>query len=1044
MLNLYTSANFALALKNYLTKTIMNQRFYLLLLFWAILTVQSFGQTTITVQDDDLMENTVYNWTKDNAYVLDGLVYLEAGGTLNIEAGTVIKGISVPTTGDNTSALIITRGAQIFAEGTSTEPIIFTAEVDDPADGSDLPDPQEAQGLWGGLIILGEATIARPNGEDGIEGIDANETRARYGGGANPNDNDNSGILRYVSIRHGGAPLAPNDEINGLSLGGVGAGTTLEYIEIFANFDDGIEFFGGTVDLKYATVAFCGDDAFDYDFGWRGKGQFWFAIQDDGPASAGRAGEHDGANPDGLNPFSQPTIYNATYIGSGVNSVEAPDGEGNDFAFVFRDRAGGFYWNSIFTDFYDKAITIEDLAGDDNDTYANFLNGALALKNNIWFGFGAGSDLAGLVQLGEDNTSGDVSTLVATLAADGNTLTDPTLAGISRMADGGLDPRPNANSPALTAENLPTDPFFSPVGYKGAFGNGDNWLLDWTALDANGFLGDLVTPVVGQTITIQDDDLVGNTTYTWTAENTYILDGLVYLEEGGKLNIEAGTVIKGITVPTTGDNTSALIITRGAQIYAVGTAQAPVIFTAEFDDPYDATDIPDPQEAQGFWGGLIILGKATIARPGGEDGIEGIDANETRARYGGGDAPVDDDNSGILRYVSIRHGGAPLAPNDEINGLSLGGVGSGTTLEYIEIFANFDDGIEFFGGTVDLKYATVAFCGDDAFDYDFGWSGRGQFWFAIQDDGPASAGRAGEHDGANPDGLDPFSQPTIYNATYIGSGANSPEPPDGEGNDYAFVFRDRAGGYYWNSVFTDFYGKAITIEDLANDDNDTYANFLNGDLALKNNIWFGFGGGTDLAGLVQLGEDNTTGDVSTLVATLASDGNQLADPLLGGISRVGDHGLDPRPGMASPALTGAISPTDDYFAPVDYLGAFDPTKPLWLLGWTALDVNQFLGALVSSTYERVKEEKGITFEAPIPTPANDQASIRMSLVEAARINMYVVDLNGRIVRREMNNQLFGTGDYLHTMNVSNLATGTYFVVLQAGKTQIVHKLIIAR
>ncbi len=300
---------------------------------------------------------------------------------------------------DEASALIITRDAQIFANGTAEAPIIFTAEADDPADPNDVPNPQEARGLWGGLLILGNATIARPGGEDGIEGIDADEPRARFGGLDNPDDDDSSGSLSYVSIRHGGIALSPGNEINGLSLGGVGRGTNLDHIEIFANLDDGIEFFGGTVDLKYASVSYCGDDSYDYDFGWRGRGQFWFSLNDDAPQFAGRAGEYDGASPDGQTPFAQPTIYNATYIGSGQG--DTPQGDGNDFAFVFRDRAGGFYWNSIFTDFNGKAMTIEDLDGTDEDSWANFQNADLALKNNIWFAFKESANLADLVRRNE-------------------------------------------------------------------------------------------------------------------------------------------------------------------------------------------------------------------------------------------------------------------------------------------------------------------------------------------------------------------------------------------------------------------------------------------------------------------------------------------------------------------------------------------------------------------------------------------------------------------------------------------------------------------
>ncbi|MEM1214183.1 MAG: T9SS C-terminal target domain-containing protein, partial [Bacteroidota bacterium] len=263
----------------------MDRIFYILSALLLTTSVGLFAQTTIT--DGSLVANTDYTWETGQEYLLDGLVYLEEGGTLTIEPGVVIKAKSAPTNGDNTSALIITKGAQIFANGTADMPIIFTAEIDDVNDPNDR-DVNDDRGLWGGVIILGNATLATTDGTASIEGIEE-EPRTVYGG---TNDTESSGTMRYVSIRHGGKALTSNNEINGLTLGGVGSGTTLEYIEVISNADDGIEFFGGTVDLKYASVSFCDDDSFDYDFGWQGSGQFWFSLTSD-IGKCGRSGEHD-------------------------------------------------------------------------------------------------------------------------------------------------------------------------------------------------------------------------------------------------------------------------------------------------------------------------------------------------------------------------------------------------------------------------------------------------------------------------------------------------------------------------------------------------------------------------------------------------------------------------------------------------------------------------------------------------------------------------------------------------------------------------------
>ncbi|PHN07719.1 hypothetical protein CRP01_05510 [Flavilitoribacter nigricans DSM 23189 = NBRC 102662] len=978
------------------------------------------------------MGNQVYNWTSNNTYILDGYVFLEAGGVLNIEAGTVIKGKAETTTGDASSALIITVGAQIYAMGTADNPIIFTAEDDDLEDSTDLL--ASDRGFWGGLILLGDAVIARPGGTDNIEGIPADQERARYGGTDNA---DNSGILRHISIRHGGDILDNGSEINGLTLGGVGNGTLIEYVEVFANDDDGIEFFGGTVDVKYATVAFCKDDGFDYDYGWRGRGQYWFSIHDSD--LAGRGGEMDGASPDGQSPYAKPTIYNATYIGSGINST--PGEEGNDIGLLFRDNAGGLHYNSIITDFPNLALAIEDRTDTEQDAYNNLTQDSLALINNIWWAFGAGNtleDVATLVDNGEIPLDDDKD-LFSILTNSGNTLENPFLAGISRLTDGGLDPRPNGGSPALSGGSIPQDPFFDQITFRGAFNNQNNWLTGWTALDEYGYLGDLVieqTTDCSNPIVIKDSDLVGGQTYNWTSDNCYLLDGYVFLEAGGVLNIEPGTVIKGKAETTTGDASSALIITVGAQIYAEGAPDNPIIFTAEDDDLDDDTDLFASD--RGFWGGLILLGDAVIARPGGTDNIEGIPADQERARYGGTD---NEDNSGVLRYISIRHGGDILDNGSEINGLTLGGVGSGTIIEYVEVFANDDDGIEFFGGTVDVKHAIVAFCKDDGFDYDYGWRGRGQFWFSIHD--TDLAGRSAEMDGASPDGQAPYAKPTISNATYIGSGVSA--TPGEEGNDIGLLFRDNAGGFYYNSIFTDYPNLGLAIEDRLDTEEDAYNNFAQDSLALINNIWWNFGAGTELADFVTLVDNGEVplDDDKDLVATLVADGNQSVDPLLGGISRDTDMGLDPRP-ADGPAIGNAISLDDPFFTPVNYHGAFDPAAALWANNWTAIYAYGYIGDILSSTEDRVKIEEGLTFEAPVPNPASFETSLKFSLDQSDNINLYIVDLNGRLIRTELANHYFGTGEHQYTFDVSNLAMGTYFVIMQNSNTVLTHKMIVTR
>ncbi len=201
----------------------------------------------------------------------------------------------------------------------------------------------------------------------------------------------------------------------------------------------------------------------------------------------------------------------------------------------------------------------------------------------------------------------------------------------------------------------------------------------------------------------------------WTSDNVYQLDGRITVLDGVTLTIEAGTRIEGNSA-LSGVNAAVLMVARGGKLMANGTASQPIIMTTTDDDgTLVATD-------KGKWGGLVVLGKAPVSGRVDNPQIEGVDANDTNGLYGGSDAA---DNSGTFRYISIRHGGAVIdaAAGDEINGFTLGGVGSGTTIEYIEVYANSDDGIEFFGGTVDVDYALVAQVGDDAIDIDQSYAG---------------------------------------------------------------------------------------------------------------------------------------------------------------------------------------------------------------------------------------------------------------------------------------------------------------------------------
>lgn len=416
----------------------------------------------------------------------------------------------------------------------------------------------------------------------------------------------------------------------------------------------------------------------------------------------------------------------------------------------------------------------------------------------------------------------------------------------------------------------------------------------------------------------------GTGTVTWTANNTYVLNGFIFVNDGQVLTIEEGTVIKGAEGQEA--DASALIVARGAKIMAEGTAAKPIIFTSVLDDLNGSVTLSQ----RGLWGGLIVLGKAMLNSSPGVSNIEGIPTTEPRGEYGGTD---DADNSGVIKYVSVRHGGTDIGEGNEINGITLGGVGSGTMIDYVEVIANADDGIEFFGGTPHVKHAVVSNCGDDSFDYDEGFRGQGQFWLVVQDE--ADGDRIGEHDGGtDPETAEPYATPYIYNATYIGRGEAAGKR--------TITFRDNAGGFYRNSIFLN-QAKGIDIENLASAD-DAYARFEEGKLKLEGNLFYNIAGqtnGTDAAanGAALFTISGDGDDAAQLAASqsafasyFARANNAVADP--------GVTAANPVPANSVTGNMAAIEGTTanfiaSFFDTVTYKGAFDPASDNWA-AWTKL------------------------------------------------------------------------------------------------------------
>lgn len=445
------------------------------------------AQTEVTVSAD-ISANTT--WTADKVYLLDGYVFVDSLTTLTIQPGTIIRAKQanqITQTGETASALIVRRGAKLMAEGTKSQPIIFTSNVNNGV-GLTLSD----RGLWGGIIMLGKASTSNPTINKLAEGLPTT-AKAYYGG---TDDNDSSGSLKYVSVRHPGAFFngVSGNEINGITCYACGAGTTLENVEVFASSDDGFEFFGGTVNTRFLASVYNADDGFDWDEGFRGKHQFWFCIQS--AQESGRCGEHDGGPSNNLTgtPYAIPIISNATYIGSGSTLTTPPSNDGNDRLLFFRDNSGGKYYNSIFMEGYGVGVKIEDVGTSTTDSRSQLESNAnLILKNNIFYNIKNGATMLTLA-------GGDAYT-ESHLSANQNVIANPQLAGVCWTASNCLDPRPSNDMALATSGAIPVgDSYFINVSYRGAFGS-RNWLNDWnSALKQYGLLANISTDVQGEEV----------------------------------------------------------------------------------------------------------------------------------------------------------------------------------------------------------------------------------------------------------------------------------------------------------------------------------------------------------------------------------------------------------------------------------------------------------------------------------------------------------------------------------------------------------------
>lgn len=389
-------------------------------------------------------------------YILRGFVRVKSGATLTIPPGTIIFGDKATS-----GTLIVERGGKLIADGTASQPIVFT---------SAQPVGQRSYGDWGGIVLLGNAPTNKPT-TTLVEGI----PDGPYGG---TDPNDNSGILRYVRIEFSGIPITPGNEINGLTMGGVGRGTTIEYVQVSFCGDDSFEWFGGNVNAKYLIAHRGWDDDFDTDFGYSGNVQFGVALRDpaiaDQSTSNGFESDND-ANGTSESPFTSATFSNISVfgpLGRGAANVNSLYGRG---AHLRRNTEQSIF-NSVFTGW------VEGLRLDGSATQQKVNSGALDIRRNFHAAHTRNLNIAGGATLPE------IEAWFNAPARGNRVFNSLTDLGLNAQNFNMTAPNflPQSGSVLLTGASFGEaklqNSFFQQVPYIGAFGTND-WTRGWTNFD---------------------------------------------------------------------------------------------------------------------------------------------------------------------------------------------------------------------------------------------------------------------------------------------------------------------------------------------------------------------------------------------------------------------------------------------------------------------------------------------------------------------------------------------------------------------------------
>lgn len=516
---------------------------------------------------------------------------------------------------------------------------------------------------------------------------------------------------------------------------------------------------------------------------------------------------------------------------------------------------------------------------------------------------------------------------------------------------------------------------------------------------------------------------------TWDCDTIYFMRGKIYVTNGAELTIQPGTIIIGDTL-----NKGSLIITKGSKIHAVGTPTCPIVFTSS-----KAVN----RRVRGDWGGIVILGKSTINQPGGIANIEGI-APGALSEYGGGLTPNVNDNSGELKYVRIEFPGVALSLNNEINGLTMGGVGAGTLIDFVQVSYSNDDSFEWFGGTVNAKHL-IAFRGiDDDFDTDNGFSGKVQFGIGLRDplvaDISGSNGFESDND-ASGTANTPQTRAIFSNMTLCA------------GSDSATNLNYRNGAhirrnshlYLYNSIDMG-YPTGVNIDGTLSQANVT------ADTMVRNNI---FGVKYTPKNVIT----STPTGTASIIALLGAGGaasNRFYTANAGGVSLGNPFNLNNpnlRPTAGSPALSGSsfMLPGllgDPFFTPTNYVGALaQQASQNWATTWVNFrpTSTQYTGlcACTTALAADLSEEAAVAVKGEVsiyPNPAKGTFTVNTNGI-TGNVTVKVSNVNGAVV---YNKQSAVAAKGAINVSLNNAPAGLYFVTVTNGTASTTKKINIIK